>query len=134
MNWISHNLWSILAYAAVFTLSIIPVPEVPELERVPIFDKWVHFVMYGAICCCVWLDHYRHCGTSRRVGLTVWAKTVIFPILFGGIMELWQAYLTTCRSGDWYDLLADSIGVFLSLPVGLFFIRPWAYRRANRRI
>ena len=87
MHWILQNLWSLLAYAAVFTLSVIPVPEVPELEQVPIFDKWVHFVMYGGICCCVW-----------------------------------------------YDLLADSIGVFIALPIGVFIIRPWAYKFHNRRV
>jgi VanZ family protein len=31
----------------------------------------------------------------------------------GGMIELAQAYLTTCRSGEWADLLANSIGVVL---------------------
>ena len=134
MHWVLQNLWSLLAYAAVFTLSVIPVPEVPELEQVPIFDKWVHFVMYGGICCCVWYDLYRRRRTNKHVGLSEWMQTVIFPILFGGGMELWQAYLTTCRSGDWYDLLADSIGVFIALPIGLFIIRPWTFKFHNRSV
>jgi VanZ family protein len=31
----------------------------------------------------------------------------------GGMIELAQAYLTTCRSGEWLDLLANSIGVVI---------------------
>ena len=38
-----------LVSVVVVVLSTVPVPEVPELEDVPFFDKWVHFVMYASL-------------------------------------------------------------------------------------
>ena len=37
----------------------------------------------------------------------------------GGILELMQAYLTTCRSGEWLDFVANTIGVCLGTVLGL---------------
>ena len=34
-------------------------------------------------------------------------------------MELAQAYLTTYRSGDWWDFVANSIGVVIGVVLGL---------------
>ena len=48
---------------------------------------------------------------------------VLFPIALGGLMELGQAYLTTCRNGDVIDFIANSIGVLIALPIGLFLMK-----------
>lgn len=108
---------TILASTAVFVVSVIPIPEVPELGDVPLMDKWVHFVMYGGVALASWLDIRRGAPVRRW-----WHKTllcVVWPIALGGLLELWQAYLTTCRSGDWMDFLADAIGVAIALPIGV---------------
>ena len=39
------------------------------------------------------------------------------PDSFGGLIELMQAYLTTYRTGDWMDLLADSLGAIAAYAV-----------------
>lgn len=44
---------------------------------------------------------------------------VLCPIIMGGLIELAQAYLTTCRSGDIYDFFCNSLGVFLGCCLGL---------------
>ena len=103
--------WSILISAIVIIISIIPIPEVPQLEGVPLMDKWVHFLMYGAVACCVWYDYYRNRKDKKITKNSVF-WTLAYPILLGGLLELWQNYLTTCRSGEWLDLFADSIGTF----------------------
>ena len=107
--------WSILISAIVIIISIIPIPEVPQLEGVPLMDKWVHFLMYGAVACCVWYDYYRNRKDKKITKNSVF-WTLAYPILLGGLLELWQNYLTTCRSGEWLDLFADSIGTFLAFP------------------
>ena len=114
--------WSILISAIVIFISIIPIPEVPQLEGVPLMDKWVHFLMYGAVACCVWYDYYRNRKDKKITKNSVF-WTLAYPILLGGLLELWQNYLTTCRSGEWLDLFADSIGTFLAVPIGFFAIR-----------
>ena len=44
---------------------------------------------------------------------------VLCPITMGGLIELAQAYLTTCRSGDIYDFFCNSLGVVLGCIIGL---------------
>lgn len=123
--------WSILASATAFVLSVVPIPEVPEVEDVPLFDKWVHMLMYAFVALAVWFDCYRN-RADRRLTWGVVAGAVVWPILLGGGLELWQAYLTTCRSGEWLDFYADTVGTLLALPVGLWLVRPHARRLWQR--
>ena len=44
---------------------------------------------------------------------------VLCPVIMGGLIELAQAYLTTCRSGDFFDFVCNSMGVLLGCLVGL---------------
>ena len=44
---------------------------------------------------------------------------MLCPIIMGGLIELAQAYLTTCRSGDIYDFYCNSLGVLLGCIIGL---------------
>ena len=46
-----------------------------------------------------------------------------------GCIELMQAYLTTNRSGDWLDFLANSTGVLLAVLFGYYVIRPFLWRK-----
>lgn len=80
-------------------------------------------VMYGGVACSVWFDYYRN-RSDHRVTLTVLLWAVVWPVALGGGLELWQRYLTTCRSGEWLDFYADTIGALLAVPVGLWLIRP----------
>jgi len=102
-------------------LSTIPVPEVPELADVPFFDKWVHFVMYGALTCAMWLDKWLICKRNKEYtySLSFVLLSFFFPAIWGGLMELAQAYLTTCRSGDWVDFYADTFGALLGVLLSL---------------
>lgn len=117
---------SVLATIAIVVISIMPLPEV-KIENVPLLDKWVHFIMYGGLCCVYWFDFFRN--WHRKDEYSKWFLwIVLFPIVLGGVMELWQKYLTTCRNGDWIDFIANSVGVFLAIPLGLFVIRGIANR------
>ncbi len=117
--------WSLLTTVAIAVLSLMPVPEIPQMPDVPLVDKWAHFVMYGSLACAVWFDICRH-----RLKLGFWAVaglTFFFPIVLGGLMELAQAYLTTCRSGDWWDAVADTVGVIIAVPIGLAMRKAWKF-------
>lgn len=54
----------------------------------------------------------------RRRGRALLTWAVAAPILMSGLIELLQAGLTTTRSGDWWDLAANTIGVLLAAAVG----------------
>ena len=104
-----------LVSVVVVVLSTVPVPEVPELEDVPFFDKWVHCVMYASLSVAIWMDRRLICRRVMRPLL--WVFLFVYPSVMGGLMELVQAYLTTCRSGDWVDFYADMFGALLGLIV-----------------
>ncbi len=121
MEQIARYKFSILISLAIIVLSTIPIPEVKPLEDVPFFDKWVHFVMYGALSFAMWLDanHYRLPFGLKLSCLSCrfYLVMVIIPSALGGLMELVQAYLTTVRSGDFIDFLADIIGAVIGTVV-----------------
>lgn len=109
-----------LATCIVF-LSLLPIPDMKVGVEVPLADKWTHMLMYGVLTLTIWFE-YRRCHASLSgPKLFVWA--FLAPIAMGGLLELGQAYLTTCRSGEWLDFVANSIGVCLGTVGGLLLKR-----------
>lgn len=104
--------FTIIVSIAIFILSVMPVPEVKELEDVPLFDKWVHMVMYAGLTFAMWLDRRLQ---KIKIDKKYYVMQFVYPALFGGLMELVQAYCTTCRSGDWIDFEADAVGSLLAV-------------------
>ena len=102
--------------AAIIILSMAPIPEIPKLPNIGLTDKWAHFVMYGGLCLVIWWEYIRQHKTVNWQHAFIGA--IVLPALFGGVLELAQEYLTTCRSGEWLDFVADSIGVALGTIIG----------------
>ena len=107
---------SILLLALVVYLSFFTPPKT-GLDEITDFDKLVHICMYGGLCSIVWIEYWR----SHRV----WGKWhaivggILLPLIFSGAIELLQEYCTTDRSGDWEDMIANSIGVLLAASLGV---------------
>jgi VanZ family protein len=68
-------------------------------------DKTAHFVAFAGWAFC-WIFAFKY-----------YTKTMLLGILYGIFIEFWQAILPISfhRSFDWYDALADSIGVIIGL-------------------
>ncbi len=104
-----HSVSLLLALAICF-LSLIPIPETP-LDDVRFVDKWVHLLMYGTLSLSLWLEMWR-ANHPQGLGCQL-LLALVCPAVWGGLMELAQACLTTCRSGDWLDFWANSAGAAL---------------------
>ncbi|MBP5393067.1 MAG: VanZ family protein [Bacteroidaceae bacterium] len=103
--------------ACIVLLSLLPIPDVKVGVHVPLADKWTHMVMYGVLTLVIWLEYRR-----SHLKWDTWKLLLLAflsPIAFGGLMELAQTYLTTCRSGEWLDFAANTIGVCLGTIGGL---------------
>ena len=93
-----------LTALVILVLCLIPIED-PPLKDVRFIDKWVHVVLFGSVCGVLLVEMVLN-GFIHR-----WIAPVAAG-LFGGVVELLQAYCTTCRSGEWLDFLADAVGAF----------------------
>ena len=105
---------SLICTLAITILSLAPIGAPEVAQDVPFFDKWAHFVMYGGLSFLLFLESHK-----RPITLPLAISLLLYACLLGGLMELCQAYLTTYRSGEWMDFLADSIGVLLGCVIAL---------------
>lgn len=113
--------YTILLAVAIVLLSLLPIPDIKVAEDVPLFDKWTHMVMYGVMTLVIWFEYRRTHQQYNAKRLFIFA--FLAPIAMGGTLELMQAYLTTCRSGEWLDLVANTIGVCIGSIVGILLLK-----------
>ena len=100
--------FSIAVTLAIWVLCLIPIPETP-LSDISLIDKWTHFVMYGVLTLVLLWERGKN---PMKPMISVW-QLLLIPIVMGGLIELAQRYLTTCRSGEWLDFVGDTIGVVI---------------------
>lgn len=105
---------SVFLVVFIWVICLIPIPDTP-LDDVRFIDKWTHFAMYAVLTLCIWWESGK---TLRK-----WGRIVVLPIIMGGLVELAQAHLTTCRSGDVLDFCANSFGVVIGTVFALVFIQ-----------
>jgi VanZ family protein len=92
---------------------LIPGNEVPDIH-IPLIDKWVHFIIFAGFSF-LWLSTFIPATTVKAVVI------FILSVLLGYAVELLQdSGITTGRSYDVYDIVADTIGG--ALGVLLFFL------------
>ena len=107
----------IIIYLSFFT------PPKTELDNISNIDKLAHICMYGGLCSILWIEYLRSHIQIQRIRAFI--GVIVLPIAFSGIIELLQEYATTNRSGDWADMIANSIGVILAALLGQFVFPRW---------
>ena len=60
-------------------------------------------------------------GNKKSNSSSAWL--LLLPISQGCLVELAQAYLTTCRSGDWFDALCNTLGVLIGAGIRKLIIK-----------
>jgi VanZ family protein len=73
------------------------------------FDKFVHLVMFMGISGVVFFDNTSYLRKRINSWRIFWGS-FFFSLLFGGAIELMQAYFVPTRSGDWMDFFFDGLG------------------------
>ena len=111
---------TLLLAVGIVLLSLLPIPDLKMPVQVPLMDKWTHMVMYGVLTLVIWLEYRRAHQQYNAWRLLIFA--FLAPIAMGGILELMQAYLTTCRSGEWLDFVANTIGVCIGSVIGILIM------------
>lgn len=96
------RLFAALSYLVVGALMFIPMPSSGGPPTIPHLDKLVHVACWGLLGFATWLT----------VARQRWLWAVGLAAVFGVLVELGQG-LTTTRSADLWDALADLIGAAL---------------------
>lgn len=116
--WPTALVLAVIAYA---TINEDPTPDI-DFPVIPHLDKLIHAIMFGGLAGAAFFDLQRS-DRSRRRGRAAMAVICIVAAAIGALDEVAQATLTTARSGDILDWLADCAGIAVA-----FFAAPPAVR------
>lgn len=70
--------------------------------------------MYGVLSFQVMKACVRQFANKSLRYNAVWV-TLVIGTVYGGLIELFQEYVLTDRSGDWMDLIANIVGTILGI-------------------
>jgi VanZ family protein len=113
---IRHYWRSALVVCCILYLSFAPPSSFNKVPSVENGDKLVHLLMYGGLSFTLMFDFLIHQKPKYRLLLFILIG-MLFPILFGGIVEILQPIYFAPRTGSWGDFAANSSGVVLSATI-----------------
>ncbi len=91
-------------------------------------DKFAHFTFFLVLSFTLGHDLWVQRVDFSTKKMKLWA--ILVPILYGGLIEIMQATLTTTRSGDVEDLCFDSLGTLCGFFLAKKFVPKW-FEREN---
>jgi VanZ family protein len=97
---------AVFGMGLVLTTVLLLIPSYPVPKAFDFYDKAQHGLMFTTLLLVGLLAY------PQRLTAVAWGL-----VLYGGLMEVLQTTLTTTRHGDWFDWLADSVGVVVGLVV-----------------
>ncbi|HMB63224.1 MAG TPA: VanZ family protein [Eudoraea sp.] len=102
--------FSWMAIITLLSLVSFPDDDTPGMD-IPHLDKAVHFTFYflAALLGCFFLREQTRGGIPIKRAMVIMTISVV---LYGIVIEVIQSVFTTERSGDFYDVLANSFGAF----------------------
>jgi VanZ family protein len=113
-----------LSLFVIFLILLLSTISGNAVEKVSVFhyehmDKIVHLLMYLSLSSVIAIEIMKNNSEYGLIKALVIA--VLISLIYGGLLELVQKYLTQTRSGDWFDRLFDFIGILLSIPLLLVY-------------
>ena len=109
---LEHNILrlAIIATLIIAFLSLTAIPKINLGLEIKSSDKILHILAYFTLSS-VWFLAFQ-----KKMGNLFFKITlIIFLIFYGIILEALQGGITTYRTGDVYDVVANTIGVLLAL-------------------
>ena len=120
-----NSIPGILCGIVILILTGLPGSLFPRVKPAIGLDKVAHILMYaGFAFACLW--GYRKQFVSNGLSYQKRAifLTILISIAYGGLTEIMQETITVLhRSGDWRDLIADSIGTGFGVLIFYLFFR-----------
>ena len=120
-----NSIPGILCGIVILILTGLPGSLFPRVKPAIGLDKVAHVIMYaGFAFACLWGYRKQFVSNDLSYKKRAILLTIIISIAYGGLTEIMQETITVLhRSGDWRDLIADSIGTGLGILVFYLFFR-----------
>ena len=100
----------IIAIVVTFSIAYLSLMRIPNYSySVSYLDKLQHLFAYFILTIC-WLFSYRKVSSRKYMIVTA-------CIIYGIIIEVLQSVITDYRTGDYFDVTANTIGVLLALAI-----------------
>ena len=111
----------VFGFGLVLATVLLLMPSYAVPKAFDFYDKAQHGLMFSTLTMAGLLAY------PKRVKTTVWGL-----VCYGGLMEVLQSLLTTTRHGDWFDWLADSVGIIVGL--GAYLLSQKLVNNATNKI
>ena len=120
-----NSIPGILCGIVILILTGLPGSLFPRVKPAIGLDKVAHVIMYaGFAFACLWGYRKQFVSNDLSYKKRAILLTIIISIAYGGLTEIMQETITVLhRSGDWRDLIADSIGTGLGVLIFYLFFR-----------
>ncbi len=120
-----NSIPGILCGIVILILTGLPGSLFPRVKPAISLDKVAHILMYaGFAFACLWGYRKQFVSNDLSYKKRAILLTIIISIAYGGLTEIMQETITVLhRSGDWRDLIADSIGTGLGVLIFYLFFR-----------
>ena len=115
IKFIIQNFWkSIAIMGCILYLSFAPPSEFKDIPTFKHEDKLVHLLMYFGLVLILMLD-FSSAFKKRNIKFLVFVSLcTIFPIVLGGLVEIFQPMFFAPRTASWFDWFADIAGVLIA--------------------
>jgi VanZ family protein len=117
---VKKNIFSILVALLIMYLSLTSSDTFNKVSlfNIPFLDKIVHFGMYFVLMSVILFENRKTFISTGHIFLIA-----LIPLFYGILMEILQSALTVSRSGSFYDVVFNSVGILVSLLLWLW-IKP----------
>ena len=108
---VKKNILSIIVALVILYLSLADsqtFDDVPFLN-IPYFDKIAHFLMYFGLMSVILFEHRNAIIGRAQLGLIA-----LIPFIYGILMEILQLTVSANRSGNIFDVVANSAGIIIA--------------------
>jgi VanZ family protein len=108
---VKKNILSIIVALVILYLSLADsqsFDKVPFLN-IPYFDKIAHFLMYFGLMSVILFEHRNTIIVRAQLALIA-----LIPFLYGILMEILQFTVAANRSGNIFDVIANSAGIIVA--------------------
>ncbi len=106
----------------IFFIISIPESTIPPsgIFDIPYFDKIVHIIIFAIFAFLLHVGFYYKKESSKHKN-NYYTTVFISGLLFSGITEILQHFLFDSRNADFYDFVANLIGVFTGIIIFKYF-------------